>query len=84
MFDLAGAGIGSGGWPESGTSFATWYRTSPTLVADGNIEVVRELALTRPDDGNCPNRYEFSSDSFFPLDDEGWELADPFRSKSSP
>lgn len=73
VFDLAGAGIGSGGWPESSASFATWYRTSPALVADGNIEVVGELSLTQPNAGT-PNRYEFSSDSFFPLDDDGWEL----------
>ena len=76
VFDASGTGIGSGGWPQDSTSFAKWYRTSSALVADGNIEVVRELNLTRPDAG-IPNSYEFSSDSFFPLDDEGWELEAP-------
>jgi fibro-slime domain-containing protein len=76
VFNASGAGVGTGGWPQDSTSFAAWYRTSPTLVADGNIEVVQELILTRPDPG-FPNRYEFSSASFFPLDDDGWELEAP-------
>jgi fibro-slime domain-containing protein len=74
VFSEGGSG---GGWPQDIASFAAWYRTSPMLVANGNIEVVRELTLTRPDETNFPNRYEFSSDSFFPLDDEGWELESP-------
>ncbi len=76
VFNAAGAGVGTGGWPQDSASFAAWYRTSPTLVADGNIEVVRELTLARPNPG-IPNRYEFSSASFFPLDDDGWELEAP-------
>jgi fibro-slime domain-containing protein len=72
-----GSGVGQGGYPASSSSFAAWYRTSPTLVADGNIEVVGELTLTRPDPGSFPNRYQFSSSSFFPLDDMGWELQAP-------
>ena len=76
VFNASGSGVGDGGWPANGTSFASWYRTSPTVVADGNLEVVRELSLTRPD-GNIPNRYRFSSNSFFPLDDIGWELESP-------
>jgi fibro-slime domain-containing protein len=76
VFNESGAGVGQGGWPASSDSFAAWYRTSPVLVADGNVEVVGELSLTRPDPG-IPNRYEFSSDSFFPLDDDGWELESP-------
>jgi fibro-slime domain-containing protein len=75
VFNAGGSGIGQGGWPASSISFAAWYQTSPGLVADGNIEVVGELSLTRPDVG-VPNRYQFSSDSFFPLDDDGWELED--------
>jgi len=70
-------GVGSGGFPESAASFGVWYRTSPTLVADGNIEVVQELTLTRPDPLGLPNRYRFSSSSFFPVDDLGWELETP-------
>jgi len=69
--------VGGGGFPDSADSFAAWYRTSPTLVADGNIQVVDELTLTRPDAASFPNRYEFSSSSFFPLDDRGWELEAP-------
>jgi fibro-slime domain-containing protein len=69
--------VGGGGFPDSAESFAAWYRTSPTLVADGNIEVVDELTLTRPDSTNFPNRYQFASSSFFPLDDRGWELEAP-------
>jgi fibro-slime domain-containing protein len=70
-------GVGSGGFPESAESFAAWYRTSPRIVADGNIEVVDSLTLTRPDAQSFPNRYQFASSSFFPLDDRGWELAAP-------
>ena len=70
-------GVGGGGFPDSAESFAAWYRTSPTVVADGNIEVVQELTLNRPDAANYPNRYRFSSSSFFPLDDLGWELQAP-------
>ena len=69
--------VGQGGFPESSESFEAWYRTSPTLLADGNIEVVQELTLTRPDAMNFPNRYRFSSSTFFPLDDDGWELESP-------
>jgi fibro-slime domain-containing protein len=76
VFNESGDGIGEGGWPADSDSFAAWYRTSPTLVADGNIEVLGELMLTRPDPG-LPNRYQFSSSSFFPLDDDGWELEAP-------
>ena len=76
VFNASGVGVGAGGWPQDSSSFAAWYRTSPTLVADGNIEVIQELTLTRPDPG-IPNRYEFSSASFFPLDDDGWELEAP-------
>ncbi len=77
VWNASNPNVGDGGYPASASSFAAWYRTSPMLVADGNIEVVRELTLTRPDEMNFPNRYEFSSDSFFPLDDEGWELESP-------
>jgi len=73
VFNAGGSGVGQGGWPASSDSFRAWYRTSPALVADGNIEVVGELSLTRPDVG-VPNRYQFASDSFFPLDGDGWEL----------
>jgi len=76
VFNTGGAGVGTNGWPEDSASFAAWYRTSPSLVPDGNIEVVGELMLTRPDPG-IPNRYEFASSSFFPLDDDGWELESP-------
>lgn len=76
VFNAGGAGVGTSGWPEDSASFTAWYRTSPSLVADGNIEVVGELMLTRPDPG-IPNRYEFASSSFFPLDDDGWELESP-------
>jgi fibro-slime domain-containing protein len=70
-------GVGSGGFPESASSFAAWYRTSGALVADGNIEVVGALTLGRPEPVASPNRYQFSSNSFFPLDDIGWELEAP-------
>ncbi len=72
-----GAGVGQGGYPASSSSFDAWYRTSPSILADGNIEVVGELTLTRPNPGSFPNRYRFSSNDFFPLDDIGWELAAP-------
>ncbi|HSN82422.1 MAG TPA: DUF4215 domain-containing protein [Polyangiales bacterium] len=77
VWNGADDGVGSGGFPQSASSFAAWYRTSPALVADGNIEVVQELTLTRPDPMLFPNRYRFSSSSFFPLDDLGWELEAP-------
>lgn len=77
VWNASDNGVGSGGFPESSTSFAAWYRTSPALLADGNIEVVQELSLTRPDASRFPNRYRFASSSFFPLDDDGWELQSP-------
>jgi len=77
VWNASGAGVGDGGYPASSASFAAWYRTSPSLVADGNIEVVSELTLTRPDGTNFPSRYRFSSNEFFPLDDDGWELEAP-------
>lgn len=76
VFNEIGDGVGEGGWPANSDSFAAWYRTSPAPVADGNLEIVGELTLTRPDPG-LPNRYQFSSSSFFPLDDDGWELESP-------
>lgn len=77
VWNASAPGVGGGGFPASSDSFAAWYRTSPSLVADGNVQVVSELTLTRPDAMNFPNRYEFSSGSFFPLDDLGWELEAP-------
>ena len=73
VFSEGGSG---GGWPQDVDSFAAWYRTSPNFVAEGNIEVVRELILRRPEpiDPSTPNLYEFSENSFFPLDGDGWEL----------
>ena len=52
VFDLAGAGhrvrrLARRAWH---LVCQAWYRTSPNLVADGNIEVVRELTLTRPNE----------------------------------
>ena len=55
------------GPPHSAESFAQWYRTSPTLDPQGNLEIVGELLLGST--GN--NVYQFSSSSFFPLDDPG-------------
>jgi fibro-slime domain-containing protein len=53
----------------SATSFAQWYRTSPTLDPTGNLEVVGELVLPKTAD----NVYAYSSGDhppgFFPLDD---------------
>jgi fibro-slime domain-containing protein len=77
VWNASGAGVGQGGYPASSDSFDAWYRTSPSIVADGNIEVVDTLTLTRPDPSNFPNRYEFASSSFFPMDDIGWELEAP-------
>jgi fibro-slime domain-containing protein len=77
VWNASAPGVGSGGFPQDSASFAAWYRTTPTLVADGNIEVVRELTLTRPDEVNFPSRYRFASSSLFPLDDDGWELEAP-------
>jgi fibro-slime domain-containing protein len=53
------------GPPHTAESFAQWYRTSPTLDPQGNLEIVGELVLGSA--GN--NVYQFSSTSFFPLDD---------------
>ncbi|RLB45305.1 MAG: hypothetical protein DRH23_14590, partial [Deltaproteobacteria bacterium] len=53
------------GPPHSAQSFAQWYRTSPALDPQGNLEIVGELVLGSA--GN--NVYQFSSSSFFPLDD---------------
>ncbi len=57
------------GPPHSADSFADWYRTSPALDPQGNLEVVGELLLGSTGD----NVYQFSSSStppgFFPLDD---------------
>ena len=57
------------GPPHSADSFADWYRTSPTLDPQGNLEVVGELLLGSTGD----NVYRFSSTAtppgFFPLDD---------------
>jgi fibro-slime domain-containing protein len=53
------------GPPHTAASFAQWYRTSPTLDSQGNLEIVGELLLGSS--GN--NVYQFSSTSFFPLDD---------------
>ncbi|MEM8605905.1 MAG: DUF4215 domain-containing protein [Myxococcota bacterium] len=77
VWNAAASGVGNGGFPDSAESFSAWYRTSPTLVADGNIQVVESLTLTRPDPTNTPNRYEFDNSAFFPLDDIGWELEAP-------
>ena len=77
VWNASGAGVGQGGYPASTDSFAAWYRTSSSIVADGNVEVVDTLTLSRPDPDNFPNRYEFASSSFFPLDDIGWELEAP-------
>jgi fibro-slime domain-containing protein len=53
------------GPPHTAASFADWYRTSPTLDPQGNLEIVGELLL-----GSLGgNVYQFSSNSFFPLDD---------------
>ena len=77
VWNASNPNVGDGGYPASASSFAAWYRTSPSLVADGNIEVVGELTLGRPDPNNFPNRYQFASSEFFPLDDLGWELEAP-------
>ncbi|TFH32078.1 MAG: DUF4215 domain-containing protein, partial [Myxococcales bacterium] len=57
------------GPPHSVDSFYDWYRTSPTLDPQGNLEVVGELLLGSTGD----NVYHFSSSAtppgFFPLDD---------------
>ena len=57
------------GPPHSAESFSDWYRTSPTLDPQGNLEVVGELLLGSTGD----NVYLFSSTNtppgFFPLDD---------------
>ncbi len=53
------------GPPASAESFAQWYRTSPLLDPVGNLEIVDELVLT----SQGGNVYQFSSNSFFPLDD---------------
>jgi len=53
------------GPPHTAASFAQWYRTSPTLDSQGNLEIVGELLLGSSGD----NVYQFSSSSFFPLDD---------------
>ncbi|MGB8330968.1 MAG: DUF4215 domain-containing protein, partial [Polyangiales bacterium] len=53
------------GPPHSAASFEQWYRTSPTLDPQGNLQIVGELLLGSIDD----NVYQFSSNSFFPLDD---------------
>jgi fibro-slime domain-containing protein len=77
VWNASNPDVGQGGYPASDGSFAAWYRTSPSPVADGNIEVVGELTLGRPDSSNFPNRYQFASSEFFPLDDLGWELEAP-------
>ncbi|MGB5705131.1 MAG: fibro-slime domain-containing protein, partial [Polyangiales bacterium] len=53
------------GPPHTADSFARWYRTSETLEADGNLEVVGELML----DSLGDNVYRFASSAFYPLDD---------------
>lgn len=65
------------GPPHSAESFAQWYRTSPSLDPEGNLEIVSELAL----DAIGDNVYQFSSNAFFPLDDPA--LA-PFTWPSEP
>jgi fibro-slime domain-containing protein len=55
------------GPPHSAQSFRQWYRTSPGVDPQGNLEVVGELAL----DETGTNVFQFSSSSFFPLDDPG-------------
>jgi fibro-slime domain-containing protein len=77
VWNASNPDVGQGGYPASAGSFAAWYWTSPSLVADGTIEVVGELTLGRPDPSNFPNRYQFASSEFFPLDDLGWELEAP-------
>jgi fibro-slime domain-containing protein len=69
--------------PHSEDSFAKWYRTSPpldpqgNLDSTGNLEVVGEIVLGSMAD----NVYQFASDEFFPLDDP--ELA-PFAWPGEP
>jgi fibro-slime domain-containing protein len=58
-------GPGNTAPPHSAASFAQWYRTSPTLDPQGNLEVVGKLLLGPVG----TNVYEFSSNAFFPLDD---------------
>ncbi len=53
------------GPPHTAQSFAQWYRTSPTLDPQGNLQVVGELLLG----SIAENVYQFSSSAFFPLDD---------------
>ena len=57
------------GPPHSQATFADWYRTSPSVAATGNLEIVGELVLPK----TANNVYAFSSDDtppgFFPLDD---------------
>ena len=53
------------GPPHSASSFAAWYRTSPTLDPSGNLEVIGELLLG----STGGNVYQFSSSAFYPLDD---------------
>jgi fibro-slime domain-containing protein len=65
------------GPPHSAESFAQWYRTSPTLDPQGNLQIVGELLLGSIGD----NVYQFSSNSFFPLDDPALS---PFTWPSEP
>ncbi|MFY0580850.1 DUF4215 domain-containing protein [Cystobacter fuscus] len=56
----------SGGTPttNSAESFNQWYSDDATV----NITVVKTIALTKQSNGS----YVFNSDSFFPLDNDGW------------
>ncbi|KPK16641.1 MAG: hypothetical protein AMJ62_04650 [Myxococcales bacterium SG8_38] len=65
------------GPPHTAESFAQWYRTSPTLDPAGNLEIVGELTLGSVGE----NRYQFSSNAFFPLDDPALS---PFTWPSEP
>jgi fibro-slime domain-containing protein len=57
------------GPPHSPETFRDWYRTSPSVTATGNLEIVGELTLPKTGE----NVYAFFSDDtppgFFPLDD---------------
>ena len=56
------------GPPHTAESFAQWYRTSPTLDPQGNLEVVGELVLESIG-ANIYRSPNATSTSFFPLDD---------------